>query len=42
MTFMVNHNGVVYQRDLGANTAKLAATIDSFDPGKGWTVVKPE
>jgi len=42
MTFIVNHNGVVYERDLGPNTAKLAPGIKAFDPGKGWTVVKPE
>jgi hypothetical protein len=42
MTFIVNHNGVVYERDLGPNTAKLAPGIAAFDPGKGWNVVKPE
>jgi Protein of unknown function (DUF2950) len=42
MTFIVNHNGVVYQRDLGPNTAKLAPGIKAFDPGKGWSAVKPE
>jgi hypothetical protein len=42
MTFIVNHNGVVYERDLGPNTAKLAPGIKAFDPGKGWTAVKPE
>ena len=42
MTFIVSHNGQVYERDLGKETAKLAAAIKSFDPGKGWTVVKPE
>jgi hypothetical protein len=42
MTFIVNHNGVVYERDLGPNTARLAAGIKAFDPGKGWNVVEPE
>jgi hypothetical protein len=42
MTFIVNHNGKVYERDLGPNTAKLAPGIKAFDPGKGWNVVKPE
>ena len=42
MTFIVNHNGVVYERDLGPNTAKLAPGIKAFDPGKGWNVVKAE
>jgi hypothetical protein len=42
MTFVVNHNGTVYERDLGPNTAKLAPGIKAFDPGKGWNAVKPE
>jgi hypothetical protein len=42
MTFIVNHNGKVYQRDLGNDTAKAAAAIKSFDPAKGWSVVNPE
>jgi hypothetical protein len=36
MTFMVNHDGVVYSKDLGAETAKLALAIDAFDPGTDW------
>jgi len=36
MTFIVNHDGVVYQRDLGPDTAKLAQAMTRFDPGKGW------
>ena len=42
MTFIVNHDGVVYERDLGPDTAKRAAAITSFDPGEGWKPVKPE
>jgi len=37
MTFIVNHDGVVYQKDLGARTAEAAAAIRRFDPGMGWT-----
>ena len=36
MTFIVNHDGVVYSKDLGPDTAKLAMAIDSFDPGPDW------
>ncbi len=36
MTFMVNHDGVVYQRDLGPETRLLAPAIASFNPEKGW------
>jgi len=39
MTFMVNHDGVVYQKDLGPQTPTRAAAIKSFDPGEGWTAV---
>ena len=36
MTFIVNQDGTVYQRDLGADTAKLAAAITSFNPDAQW------
>jgi hypothetical protein len=36
MTFIVNQNGVVYQRDLGPQTAERAAAIGSFNPEKDW------
>ncbi len=42
MTFIVNHNGAMYQRDLGKDTAKVAGSMKSFDPGKGWVPVSPE
>jgi hypothetical protein len=36
-TFMVNHDGVVYEADLGAQTAKVAEKLQKFDPGTGWS-----
>lgn len=42
MTFIVSHNGKVYEKDLGPATAKLGSTMTSFDPGTGWNLVKPE
>jgi hypothetical protein len=36
MTFMVSHDGVVYSKDLGPDTAKLAMAVDTFDPGSDW------
>jgi len=39
MTFVVNHDGVVYQKDLGKNTAKTAKEIKTFDPDKTWKKV---
>ena len=40
MTFMVNHEGLVYQKDLGKNTAKTAKAMTSFDPDKTWKKVE--
>ena len=37
MTFMTNHDGIVYQRDLGPDTEKVAKRIVEFDPGPEWT-----
>ena len=39
MTFLVNHAGTVYQKNLGPNTEELAKRITSFDPDKSWTKV---
>jgi len=44
MTFIVNQDGVVYEKDLGPNTATAAAAIKSFDPDSSWqraTLPKP-
>jgi hypothetical protein len=38
-TFMVSHDGVVYQKDLGPDTVKLANEIERFNPDKTWTPV---
>jgi len=38
-TFMVSHDGVVYQKDLGPKTLELFQTIDRFNPDKSWTPV---
>jgi len=35
-TFIVNQLGVVYEKDLGAQTATAAASIQSFDPDTSW------
>lgn len=38
-TFMVSHDGVVYQKDLGPKTAEIASAIERFNPDKSWTPV---
>lgn len=35
-TFLVNHDGVVYEKDHGPGSAELAVKMTRFDPGKGW------
>jgi hypothetical protein len=37
MTFMVNHDGGVLEKDLGPDTTKLARKIDAFAPDQGWS-----
>jgi hypothetical protein len=37
MTFTVNHDGVVYQKDLGPNTAAIAGAMKEFNPDSTWT-----
>lgn len=36
VSFMVNQHGVVYQKDLGQQTAPLAAEMTEFDPDPSW------
>jgi Protein of unknown function (DUF2950) len=36
MTFLVNHYGVVYERDLGPDTAKIAPRIRAYAPDDSW------
>ena len=38
MTFMVNQQGRVYQKDLGPKTSKLAPAIKTYDPDDTWTL----
>lgn len=40
MTFIVNHAGTVYQKDLGEDTAARVKSLTSFDPDKTWTKVE--
>jgi hypothetical protein len=38
MTFIVNQQGRVYQKDLGQKTAKTAGSMKEYDPDKTWTL----
>ena len=39
MTFMINQDGVIVQKDLGSDTAKVAAKIAEYNPDKSWDEV---
>jgi len=41
-TFIVNHAGTVYQKDLGGDTEARAKSMTSFDPDKTWTKVEAQ
>ncbi len=41
-TFMVSHDGVVYQKDLGPKTLELANAIELVNPDKTWMPVQDE
>jgi len=40
MTFIVNHDGAVYQKDLGRNTEKTAQAMKLFNPDNTWKKVQ--
>lgn len=40
MSFIINQDGVIYQKDLGENTAELAKAITEYNPDSTWTKVK--
>lgn len=40
MTFIVNQAGIVYEKNLGKNTAKAVNAIKAFDPDKTWKQVR--
>jgi hypothetical protein len=42
MTFLVSYDGIVYQKDLGPDTAKIASAITLYNPDKSWQVTEAE
>jgi hypothetical protein len=40
MTFIVNQDGVVYQKDLGDDTLNVATKLSEYNPDGAWTAVK--
>jgi hypothetical protein len=41
MSFLVNHDGVVYQKNLGPASASIASAMTRFDPDATWTPLPP-
>lgn len=42
MTFVVNQNGMILLKALGAKVIEIAAKFTGFDPGDGWQPTEPE
>jgi len=40
MTFIVNQDGVIYQKDLGEQTSETAQKMTDYNPDNSWTRVK--
>ena len=40
MTFIMGPDDVVYQKNLGEESATIANAVKAFDPGNGWTKVE--
>ena len=41
-TFLVSHDGVVYEKDLGPNTAKIFEGMERYNPDKTWKTTEDE
>jgi hypothetical protein len=42
MTFIVDHDDVVYEKDLGPNTAELAGAMTRYHPDSTWRPAETE
>jgi len=42
MTFLINHSGVIFEKDLGPTTDSVARAMTRFNPDASWTVVDPD
>jgi hypothetical protein len=40
MTFLVNQQGTIYEKDLGLRTTDIGMEMTSFDPDSTWRRVK--
>jgi len=42
MTFIINHDGVIFEKDLGPTTGSVARAMTRFNPDASWRVVDPD
>jgi len=42
MSFMVNHTGAVYEKDMGEDTGALVGLVEVYDPDSSWSLVVSE
>jgi len=42
MTFIVNQDGKVFQRNLGEKTSRIAGAMKEYNPESGWTLVQDQ
>jgi hypothetical protein len=42
MSFVTSHSGVVYEKNLGTDTSKIASAMEEYDPDETWNEVKPD
>jgi hypothetical protein len=40
MTFIVNQDGKIYQKDLGSNTEKVASSMTAYNPDQTWRIAE--
>ena len=41
MSFIVSHNGKVYEKNLGEGSTRIGGAMTTFNPGAGWKEVAP-
>lgn len=42
MTFIINQQGRVYEKNLGADTIKIASSMTAYDPDSSWKLVEAQ
>lgn len=41
MTFVVNQDGIVFEKNLGPKTASIAQRMTEYNPDRTWKIVQP-